>query len=120
MTEGAVNLTRKDELSLDAAHLYYGGMTQAEVAGRLHVSRPTVSKLLAHAERRGFVHIEVLDPREHDEHLIASLQERYALDELRLVPRRGIWRPCSARRRPSCSVPWSATATGSPSRTRRS
>ena len=85
MTEGAVNLTRKDELSLDAAHLYYGGMTQAEVAGRLHVSRPTVSKLLAHAERRGFVHIEVLDPREHDEHLIASLQERYALDELRLV-----------------------------------
>lgn len=85
MGEEAANLTRKDILSLDAAHLYYKGMTQAQVAERLHVSRPTVSKLLSHAERRGFVHIEIVDPREHDEHLIASLQQRYDLDELRLV-----------------------------------
>ena len=59
-------LTPKDAQALDAAKLYYSGLAQREVAERLHVSRSTVSKLLAHAEHRGFVRIEVYDPRERD------------------------------------------------------
>lgn len=81
-----VKLTRKEVLAIDVAHLYYdAGLTQAEVAERVHVSRPTVSKLLAYAQRRGFVRIEICDPREQDEALIEHLRERFDLTEVRLV-----------------------------------
>lgn len=86
MADTDVHLSPKDIQSLDAARLYYElGLNQEQVAERVHVSRPTVSKLLAHAHRRGFVHIEVLDPREHDELVITRLTERYDLAEVRLV-----------------------------------
>ena len=78
-------LTPKDAQSLDAAKLYYSGLAQREVAERLHVSRSTVSKLLAHAERRGFVRIEVYDPRERDPRLLDTLIERFGLLDVRLV-----------------------------------
>ena len=43
-----------------AAKLYYEeNLTQAEVAARLGVSRPTVSKMLTRAREAGIVHIEV-------------------------------------------------------------
>ncbi|WP_180272081.1 sugar-binding transcriptional regulator [Actinomyces ruminis] len=81
-----VKLTRKEVLAIDVAHLYYdAGLTQAEVAERVHVSRPTVSKLLAYAQRKGFVRIEICDPREQDEALIEYLRERFDLTEIRLV-----------------------------------
>ncbi|WP_303323488.1 sugar-binding transcriptional regulator [Actinomyces radicidentis] len=79
-------LTHKDVLALDVARLYHeAGLTQAEVAERVHLSRPTVSKLLSYAQRRGFVRIEVWDPREHDEAVIAALLDRFDLTEVRLV-----------------------------------
>lgn len=64
MTAYASGLSAKEVQALDAAKLYYAGLSQQEVAQRLHVSRPTVSKLLAYARRRGFVRIEIYDPRE--------------------------------------------------------
>lgn len=79
------DLHPRDIQAIDAAKLYYSGMTQAEVAERLHVARPTVSKLLTHAERRGFVRISVIDPREHDENLVSTLVSRYGLLDLILV-----------------------------------
>lgn len=86
MTDTAVHLSVKDIQSLDAARLCYDlGLNQEQVAERVHVSRPTVSKLLAHAHRCGFVRIEVRDPREHDELVISRLTERYDLAEVRLV-----------------------------------
>lgn len=78
-------LTPKDAQALDAAKLYYSGLPQREVAERLHVSRSTVSKLLAHAEHRGFVRIEVYDPRERDPRLLDALIERFCLLDVRLV-----------------------------------
>lgn len=46
-----------------AASLYYNhDVTQAEVAQRLGVSRPTVSRLLTEARRQGIVRIEVVEP----------------------------------------------------------
>lgn len=88
MTEA--ELSFRDTQALDAAKLYYAGMKQADVAKRLSVSRSTISKLLAHAQRRGFVRIEILDPRERDETLLATLQNRFGLLDIRLInPPRG-------------------------------
>lgn len=58
--------TRFDaQLAYEAARLYFlEGGTQAEIADRLGVSRPTVSRLVAEARRIGLVHIEVRHPDE--------------------------------------------------------
>ncbi len=58
-------MERRDEQSIEAVKLYYQqGLSQAEVATRMGLSRPTVAKLLAHGRERGFVTIEIHDPRE--------------------------------------------------------
>ena len=85
MTAYAPGLSAKEVQALDAAKLYYAGLTQQEVAQRLHVSRPAVSKLLAYARRRGFVRIEIHDPREQDPMLLDTLRERFNLLDVRLV-----------------------------------
>ncbi|MEW6875874.1 sugar-binding transcriptional regulator [Trueperella pyogenes] len=79
------DLTERDILALDAAKLYYSGKTQAEVAHDLHISRPTVSKLLGYAQRQGFVRISVIDPRDQSKDVIAKLKQRYDLIEVVLV-----------------------------------
>ena len=76
----------KDRQSIDAAKLYYGsGFSQAEVAARLGLSRPTVSKLLGHALERGFVTITIHDPRERSDELVAQLTARFKLADARVV-----------------------------------
>lgn len=86
MARDRYGLTPRDRLSLDAAKLYHaGGLSQQEIAQTLHVSRPTVSKLVATARERGFVRTLVADPRESDAALISELQEHFRLAELRLV-----------------------------------
>ncbi|ADH93415.1 hypothetical protein EBF03_08440 [Arcanobacterium haemolyticum] len=79
------SLSVRDIQSLDAAKLYYSGLNQEQVAQRLHVARPTVSKLLAHAQARGFIQVRVIDPREQDELLVETLQHRYRLLDVILV-----------------------------------
>ena len=50
-------------LALRAATLYYlDGLTQAEIASRLGVSRPTAGRLVARAKARGLVRIDVVVP----------------------------------------------------------
>src|SRR5213080_2831128 len=50
-------------LALRAATLYYlDGLTQAEIASRLGVSRPTAGRLVARAKAKGLVRIEVVVP----------------------------------------------------------
>lgn len=50
-------------LALRAATLYYlDGLTQAEIAVRLGVSRPTAGRLIARAKAKGLVRIEVVVP----------------------------------------------------------
>lgn len=63
-----------------AARLYYEeNLTQAEVAARLGVSRPTVSKMLTRARETGIVHIEVRTGEEGNAELMSNLQLRYNL-----------------------------------------
>ncbi len=62
-----------DDLLYRASLLYYReGMRQVDVAKRLGVSRPTVSRMLAESRARGIVHIEVRRPEQLDTDAIAE------------------------------------------------
>ncbi|EEI26384.1 MULTISPECIES: sugar-binding transcriptional regulator [Corynebacterium] len=74
-------------LAIDTAKLYYvEGLSQSEVAGKLGVSRPTVSKLLTLARDAGYVRIEIDDPRTSSSILAERLKQAFGLTEARVVP----------------------------------
>ncbi len=76
-----------DDLALRAAWLYHvDGLTQAEVAERLYVSRPTVGRLLARAQTSGIVHVEIDAQRLATVEVAIQLQHRFGLDEAIVVP----------------------------------
>jgi len=73
-------------LALRAATLYYlDGLTQAQIATRLGVSRPTAGRLVARAKARGLVRIDVVVPPDLRDDLHADeereLEQRYGLTE---------------------------------------
>jgi deoxyribonucleoside regulator len=73
-------------LALRAATLYYlDGLTQAEIASRLGVSRPTAGRLIARAKAKGLVRIEVVIPPDRRDDLHAEeereLEGRFGLTE---------------------------------------
>src|ERR1700676_1409055 len=73
-------------LALRAATLYYlDGLTQAEIAGRLGVSRPTAGRLIARARAKGLVRIEVVVPSTLRDDLHAeeerALEQEFGLTE---------------------------------------
>ncbi len=84
---GAAGSSPEDlRLALRAATLYYlDGLTQAEIAGRLGVSRPTAGRLIARAKAKGLVRIEVVVPPTLQEDLHASeereLEVKFGLTE---------------------------------------
>src|SRR5262245_10563096 len=74
-------------LALRAATLYYlDGLTQAEIASRLGVSRPTAGRLVARAKANGLVRIEVVVPPDMQDDLHADeereLEHRFGLTEV--------------------------------------
>ncbi|MBO0680355.1 MarR family transcriptional regulator [Mycolicibacterium sp. S2-37] len=74
-------------LALRAATLYYlDGLTQAEIAVRLGVSRPTAGRLVARAKARGLVRIDVVVPPDLRDDLHADeereLEARFGLTEV--------------------------------------
>jgi DNA-binding transcriptional regulator LsrR (DeoR family) len=84
-------MSRRDgqDLTHAAARLYYvEEMTQADVAERLHVSRPTVSRLLADARGRGIVEIIVHDPAEATEPTDEALAQALGVDRVWLASAR--------------------------------
>jgi deoxyribonucleoside regulator len=77
-------------LALRAATLYYlDGLTQAEVAERLGVSRPTAGRLVARAKAKGLVRIEVGVPPDQRDNLHAeeesALEAKFGLTEAVVV-----------------------------------
>lgn len=73
--------------AIDAAKLYYlGNYSQSEVAERMGVSRPTVSKLLSLAKETGYVRIEIEDPRESGSEIGRMLAEKYHLVDVAVTP----------------------------------
>ncbi len=81
-----MSLSPRDVQGLSAARLYYErGLSQGDVARELGVSRPTVSKLIQHAKDRGFVTIEIHDPRQVSTAVADQLCERFGLAQARLI-----------------------------------
>ncbi|MDF2829586.1 MAG: transcriptional regulator with sigma factor-related N-terminal domain [Mycobacterium sp.] len=85
--EPAAGSTPEDlRLALRAATLYYlDGLTQAEIAAKLGVSRPTAGRLIARAKANGLVRIEVVVPPTLKDDLHAEeerlLEDRFGITE---------------------------------------
>lgn len=79
---------RSDELRLmtRVARLYYDvGLRQPEIATRLRLSQPKVSRLLKGAQREGIVRISVRAPSGTNPELEEALETRYDLTEVEIV-----------------------------------
>ena len=76
----------KDRLSIDVAKLYYASdYSQQQIATKLKISRPTVSRLLQHAKDKGFVQINIADPLENNISLEMQLSKKYDLDVVKIA-----------------------------------
>jgi DNA-binding transcriptional regulator LsrR (DeoR family) len=74
------------DLLVLAAQLYYvEDATQAQVAQRLGVSRPTVSRLLTEARRQGIVRIQIVPPPAADDGLSMRVKKALGLRDVRVV-----------------------------------
>lgn len=65
---------------------YFDGQTQAEIAKKLGVSRPVISKLLNKARENGIVEVYIKDENAHTVELEHQLEEKYGLKEAIVVP----------------------------------
>jgi deoxyribonucleoside regulator len=76
----------KQHLCIEAARLYYqSDFSQQQIATRLGISRPTVSRLLQYAKDKGYVQITVADPFLDIKTLEQQLIEKYQLKEAHVV-----------------------------------
>ncbi|WP_268874177.1 sugar-binding transcriptional regulator [Secundilactobacillus collinoides] len=72
--------------SIRVARLYYeSGLGQAEIAKKLSISRPTVSRLLQFALDEGYVQINIIDPFSSVQNLEKTLEEKFGLAEAHVV-----------------------------------
>lgn len=69
-------------MSKVSALYYLQELKQREIAERLHLSRPKVSRLLQEARDRGIVQITVTSPENNFVELEAALEARYGLEEV--------------------------------------
>ena len=81
-----------------SALYYLDGCTQADIAQRLRLSRPKVSRLLRAARESGIARIVVSPPQGVLVTLETELETRFALREVRIVPSSIGESPESARR----------------------
>lgn len=76
----------KDRLSINVAKLYYkSDYSQQQIADKLKLSRPTVSRLLQYAKDKGFVQINIADPVENNISLETDLMDKYGLDAVQIA-----------------------------------
>jgi DNA-binding transcriptional regulator LsrR (DeoR family) len=72
---------------VEISRLYYErNLTQAEIAKRMNISRPAVSKFLSEARMRGIVTIEIKSPLMSDDPLLRELSDVYGLQGGLIVP----------------------------------
>lgn len=73
-------------LIIKVSSMYYNqDYNQQEIADRLHLSRPKVSRLLKQAREQEIVQISVISPNENFVELESALEEKYGLQEVLLV-----------------------------------
>lgn len=72
---------------ITAAKLYYQmDYSQQDIARKLNVSRPTVSRMLQQAKSEGIVKIQIMDPVDDSKHIAQELQQKYGLRQVIVVP----------------------------------
>ena len=75
--------TNKTQTALEICHLYYeDGLSQNEIAEKLKISRPTISRLLTFAKENGLVQIKVMYPKQDLSLLQIQLKKKYQLKEV--------------------------------------
>src|SRR5215213_2455070 len=72
-------------LSKVATLYYLRDETQQEIAERLHISRPKVSRLLQEAQEQGIVRITISPPTGLHLALETELETRFGLEEVQVV-----------------------------------
>lgn len=65
---------------------YHDGLTQAEVANKLGVSRPVISKLLQKAKDEGIVKVYIKDESVHTVELEQELEKQFGLSDAVVIP----------------------------------
>ncbi len=76
----------KEQMSINVARLYYqSDYSQQDIANKLGISRPTVSRLLKSAKDKGYVQIKITDPFFDLVGLGAALKKKYDLLEAHIV-----------------------------------
>ncbi|MEK8129970.1 sugar-binding transcriptional regulator [Paenibacillus filicis] len=71
---------------IDAARMYYQlDYNQQEIALKLGISRPTVSRFLQQAKEEGFVQIKIVDPWEHIGNLTGQIKRKFNLKHAVIV-----------------------------------
>ena len=71
-------------LMIRVCDLYYNkGLKQEEIARRMEISRPTVSRIISNARKEGIVKIEVVNPFQHNYFQTErELEDKYGLKEV--------------------------------------
>ena len=78
-------------LIVEVARLYYDyQFSQNQIAQKIGISRPGVSRLLTRAREQGIVRIEIIDPEQNTSHLENQLTKKYNLKKIIIVPNEGI------------------------------
>jgi len=78
---------QRDRLLFEAATLYYEhNLSQAQIASRMEISRPSVSRLLQAARDAGIVRIQIIDPGATGTRLESALKSQYGLKYCVVVP----------------------------------
>lgn len=76
---------------VEVARMYYEHrFSQQQIAEKLGISRPGVSRLLRLAREKGIVRIDIVDPADMSSHLESNLQSQYGLKKVLIVPNEGI------------------------------
>ncbi|MBP2239598.1 deoxyribonucleoside regulator [Cytobacillus eiseniae] len=71
---------RKTKKIVDVAKMYYLlDFTQSEIAEKMGISRPTVSRLLQLAKSEGIVKIDIMDPSEDSVDFAKQLEQKFGL-----------------------------------------
>ena len=73
---------KSDRFLIKAAELYYrDGLSQQEIAQKLHTSRTSISRALIQARNEGYVQIRIQYPEQSNLGLERELEEKYGLTE---------------------------------------
>ena len=82
----SVNFQKKRSLLAAVANLYYcSDLTQNEIAERLYISRPKVSRMLKEARELGIVEISIHEPWERNLDYEQQLKDVFGLENVRVV-----------------------------------